>query len=381
MNTIFDYLKWRGDLTFDIDPVNEVDNLIFSCLAYLKCDDYVSNLFLNGGISLAQLYDKMSLIMEPIELASYYIPEKIVALLKQAANTKRFGSIKLIAYINIVNPQISKQFSAVTFVLPSDTYFIAFRGTDNSFAGWKENMYMSYKEEVEAQKHSVEYVKEAMSQLKGKFYLGGHSKGGNLAIYASTFLDLEQRSRIVGVYNNDGPGLQAKCLEREAHQSMMSRIHTFIPKSSIVGRILEHGDAYKVVESAGKVIFQHDAFLWEINGPSFVYEKELSKNSDRIDQTIRLWLANISPTQREKFIEALFEIIEGTGVYTFSALNQDKLKSLELMNEKYKCLDPEAKSVLKKTLIIMLNESRKVFQQSINNEIEHKVSLFKKSDV
>jgi hypothetical protein len=371
MANILDYLDWRGDLSFASDSFNEVDNLILSNLSYLKLDGSVPHEINDSKITLLDLANKfMASKQPPSEYVNYYFPEKIAELLLRAAKTARFQNINLFGYVNRVDHQISNQFSAVIFSIACDEYFIAFRGTDNTIAGWKENLRMSFIDEVLAQKQAASYVNCIISNLKGRFYLGGHSKGGNLAVYAATHIKSEIRDKVLNIYNNDGPGFHKSIIESEGYQSVADKVNTIIPKSSVVGMLLEHGENFKVIDSSGYGILQHDAFLWEVKGPNFVYNGELSKNCRDFDNTIRLWLDNLSIEQREHFIDALFEIIQVTGAQTFNELSKEKLKVIDGMINKYRSMDSETQLLLKKTIVTLLNEGQKVYSKSIGEKID-----------
>jgi hypothetical protein len=371
MANIIDYLDWRGDLSFASDSFNEVDNLILSNLSYLKLDGSVPHEINDSKITLLDLANKfMASKQPPSEYVNYYFPEKIAELLIRAAKTARFQNINLFGYVNRVDHQISNQFSAVIFSIACDEYFIAFRGTDNTIAGWKENLRMSFIDEVLAQKQAASYVNCIISNLKGRFYLGGHSKGGNLAVYAATHIKSEIRDKVLNIYNNDGPGFHKSIIESEGYQSVADKVNTIIPKSSVVGMLLEHGENFKVIDSSGYGILQHDAFLWEVKGPNFVYNGELSKNCRDFDNTIRLWLDNLSIEQREHFIDALFEIIQVTGAQTFNELSKEKLKVIDGMINKYRSMDSETQLLLKKTIVTLLNEGQKVYSKSIGEKID-----------
>lgn len=371
MANILDYLDWRGDLSFASDSFNEVDNLILSNLSYLKLDGSVPHEINDSKITLLDLANKfMASKLPPSEYVNYYFPEKIAELLIRAAKTARFQNINLFGYVNRVDHQISNQFSAVIFSIACDEYFIAFRGTDNTIAGWKENLRMSFIDEVLAQKQAASYVNCIISNLKGRFYLGGHSKGGNLAVYAATHIKSEIRDKVLNIYNNDGPGFHKSIIESEGYQSVADKVNTIIPKSSVVGMLLEHGENFKVIDSSGYGILQHDAFLWEVKGPNFVYNGELSKNCRDFDNTIRLWLDNLSIEQREHFIDALFEIIQVTGAQTFNELSKEKLKVIDGMINKYRSMDSETQLLLKKTIVTLLNEGQKVYSKSIGEKID-----------
>ncbi len=368
---IFDYLDWRGDLTFEQDGLNEVDNLIFSVLAYLDNSGIVPLESEGGSISLAKAsegYRKIYGYEFPNGGSNPFFRE-IPKLLFKAASSIRFKDIQLSNYINLVDYELSNQFSATVFSLDGEKHFIAFRGTDNTLAGWKEDFQMSFRDEVKAQRDAVIYTGKVMSSFQGDFYLGGHSKGGNLAVYAAAAMKPVLQERIIGVYNNDGPGFMSHVIEGEGYQNILQRIHTFVPKSSVVGLLLEHGEDYITVNSNGLSFMQHNPLLWEVRGKHFVYEKGLTKGSKNLNQTVRLWLNQLSMEERAEFVDALFDIVEASGAMTVNDLSQNKLSLANEMIKSYKNLDPVAKSHLKNVLKTFIEKSQKVWISSFEKDV------------
>ena len=278
---IFDYLEWRGELPMNQCPFNEVDNLILCQLAYAKFDGILPDKF-NHSMELkqaAEMYDKMK--SEDAVLFDNKDGECFYRLL---ISSERFSSMKICGYVNHVDADEQKQFSAMTFGLNDGTYYVAYRGTDNTLVGWKEDLNMSFMSPIPAQEEAVRYLERAAKELPGrpKFRVGGHSKGGNLAVYASQFCSDRTRRYILDVYNNDGPGF------RKEFKSLAERIHTFVPQSSIVGMLLEYEEPYTVIHSSSiSGILQHNPFTWEVLGPRFVYEEDTDKFSQYIDRTLK----------------------------------------------------------------------------------------------
>lgn len=373
MQNLFDYLEWRGDLSFTQDGFNEVDNLMFSVLAYIKFDGIVSE---ETGADPIPLFKAARQFSE-----KKYKPNKdpflkrTPDLLYKAAQSERYRNIKLSYYVNQVDYENSKQFSAVVFSIDNDLHFIAFRGTDDSIIGWKEDFLMSFMDPVQAQNQAVVYTKSIIGNLSGIFYLGGHSKGGNLAVYAATHADETIRERITGVYNNDGPGLHAKIIRSEGYKRALHKIITFVPKSSIIGMLLEHGEECKIVGSRAASFMQHNAFTWEVKGTNFVYEKGLTKYSLSINAAVRAWLNQVSVEEKAQFVDALFNIIQATGARTIDDLSKEKLVMAVSMIKTYKNMDDLAKSNLKKFVEIFFKESRTAIKDSISADLN---SLFLK---
>jgi Protein of unknown function (DUF2974). len=224
MQNIFDYLNWRGDLSFARDSFNEVDNLVMSVLAYVEFDGIVPRETDRGAISLSKVAERLSKKMaQPSPLDNNPFFSQIPGLLIKTAQSIRYKNIKLSGYVNQIDYEQSKQFSAVVFSMNSNQHFIAFRGTDDTLIGWKEAFQMSFMHEVPSQKQAVIYMERIISSLAGDFYLGGHSKGGNLAIYAATHATENIQDRIIGVYNNDGPGFHINVIQRKGYKKYWTK--------------------------------------------------------------------------------------------------------------------------------------------------------------
>jgi hypothetical protein len=378
MANILDYLEWRGDLSFSKDGFNEVDNLILSVLAYVEYEGLVTETAGGPGTPLSDVADYYK-THEFKSTAFYENPffKQIPQLLQKAAEAERFRETVLSGYVNKIDHENSNQFSALVFSIEPGLHFIAFRGTDDTIAGWKEDFEMSFMEEIPAQIQAAEYLESVASELDGRFYIGGHSKGGNLAVYAAIHCPATLRDRIEVVFNNDGPGFRADVLQSEGYQSVMDRIYTYVPKSSIVGMLMEHGEEHKVVASSGIGIMQHNALNWEVKGPAFVYENELTKSSRDLDKALRVLMSNLSIENKANFVDAFFDIIQATGALTLSELSREKLNSIDTMVKTYKNMDPSQQDMLKGTIETYIRERQKVFRKSISEGID---SLFSRKN-
>lgn len=369
MYNIFDYLRWRGDLSFAQDGLNEVDNLILSTLAYIEFDGIVPFEESSERILLSEIAEQAYAAIDfsaPRAKNQFFL--QITRLLTEAAATKRFGSLQLSRYINRIDQENSEQFSAIVFSISDDLHYIAFRGTDDLLVGWKEDFQMSFMDEVQAQKDAVAYVRHIIPSMEGRFYLGGHSKGGNLAVYTAVTMK-EAYHRMIAVYNNDGPGFQDKFLESPGYHQMLPKIHTIVPKTSVVGILMEHLEDYVVVNSNQKGIGGHSSFAWEIIGNHFVYKPGLKRSSIILNRTIHQWLSKIAVEERAAFVEELFEIIYSSGLVTVSGIAEDKLLAANLMLKAYKNMRPEAKRMMKRLISLFIEEGQKVFISSLEEDI------------
>ena len=217
MANIEDYLVWRGDLSFSADPFNEVDNLILAQMAYVDFDGVVSVPGETKPLTLAEVNEAYHQIHTEEELrARKTFISSAPFLMEKAAKTARFGSILLTDYVNIVSVEAQEQMAVLTYLLPDGTSYVAFRGTDDTVVGWKEDFNLSYMDETLGQKHAVEYMNLCFADNHRPLRVGGHSKGGNFAVYASAFCDPSIRTQIREVYTNDGPGLLDSLTETDA---------------------------------------------------------------------------------------------------------------------------------------------------------------------
>ena len=341
MANIFEYMNWR-DLKLKQVEFNEIDNLILARLAYFPFDGYLKE---GEEITIKEAYQRY----QELGTTGRILQEEDIDLYPILANSTRFGNMILTGYINKIDPFQEKQFSAITILMEDNTMYVAYRGTDNTIVGWKEDFNMSFSELVPAQTDSVAYLEKVAKQYKRKIRVGGHSKGGNLAVYAASFCKPEVQKRIINVYNNDGPGFCDKVIASQEYQNILGRVHTYIPQTSIIGRLLNHEEETTILKSTQTGIMQHDLYTWQVLGGEFVKD-ELTNSSEFIDKTVTNWLKEVSPEQREKFIDTLFEILNATQAETLSDISSKVFSNAKTMVKTYQNLDSETKKIMIKTL-------------------------------
>jgi hypothetical protein len=357
MGTLFDYLDWRGDLTFEQCELGEVDSLILSLVSYLDFYKIVPAspaakglTFLAAAKRYAQRHkgegNNIGLIM----------PHETVTVTTRAARTARFGSLRLLGHVNIVDDNIQSQFSATTFLSGQNNCFIAFRGTDDTIIGWKESFNMSFLCPIPAQDFAAQYLHHiAEAHPHRRIYLCGHSKGGNLAVYAAVKAEPRVKERIVAVYNNDGPGFNCDFIKSEEYLSISSKIRTLVPQSSVVGMLLEHEECYEVVRSNQVGLLQHNGFSWEVMGNRFIHTDSVTDESKHIDMTLKQWLSELTIEERKHIIDAVYEILSSTNAKTLTELNAEKLKVIKAWNT----LDTEAKTIVKRLIKLVIKTTKK----------------------
>lgn len=317
---IIDYLKEWGRYSFTQRPFNEADNLVLCQLVYLNYEGFVPELHRRSvpvSIRSIQEHPDRDRIFE-----GYWYRENNKELFSLAAASRRFGSLKLDFYVNIINEDQETQFSAMTCILGDKSVYLAYRGTDATIVGWKEDLNMAFSKPLHSQKIAVEYMNKAASYISGDFYAGGHSKGGNLAVYAAMNCSPEIRSRLIRVFSNDGPGFRPE-IRRQGHfEEIEQRISKFIPRSSLVGMILEDHGEYEIVESRAIGMLQHNTYTWKIEEGSFVRAKNMAGAKIVRDTALNEWILSLSEEEIHAFVDTLYEVVcasQASNVFEFGA--------------------------------------------------------------
>ena len=360
MANVCDYVRWRGDLTLEQSEFNEIDNLILARFSYFPFDKIIRENEIATIKELSRRFSNQDVTKLPI------LWKDDVELFPLMGNSKRFGGMLATQYINKIDAEQEKQFSAITVLMPNDIIYVSYRGTDNTIVGWKEDFNMSFKSHIASQISAKQYLEEIAKEYpSSKIIIGGHSKGGNIAVYAATFASKEVKDRIINVYNNDGPGFCEDVIETPEYQEILSRVHTYIPQSSIIGRLMNHKEKYTIVESVQKGIMQHDLYSWQVLGKEFVTLKKLTNESEFIDKTIKDWLENVEPEKREQVIDAVFEILNTTEAQTMKELKANWFANAKTILGTYKNIDNDTKEMVWQTV----NELLKVAKNNIFEEL------------
>ena len=351
MGNILDYLAVWGNLSLEDTYFNDVDALILCRLSYIPFDKIVPS-----GSSLISLKTACQpfLRIRTLRKPGAYPTQNDRLLLGALSKSRRFGQMYLTRYKAVTDPVEEKQFAALTVLTGDGQAFLSYRGTDDTLVGWKEDFNMSFLSPVPAQEEAVRYLETVAYDLPFPLRLGGHSKGGNLAVYAAAFAPPFVQRRITAVYNNDGPGFPASVLEGNAYQAIREKIRTFVPQSSIIGMLLEHEKNYMVVKSSQKGLLQHDLYSWEVENGTFVYLKELSGRSQFFNRTLREWLSALTPTQREKLVDGLFELLLATDAETVSDLTSGWLVKAGEVLEEVQNIDPDMKKMIHQVLGLLV---------------------------
>ncbi len=304
---LLDYLLWRGDIDFSTDPWNEVDSLVFATIAYANFGE--NTLHLANALSFNDLYRDDVLKKIPQDKSKPMYEDRMY-LLELMAQSRRFQAVRVLDQVNTVDEDRNIQFSAVTFDVQSVGTVIAYRGTDPSLVGWKEDFMMSYETPVPAQTSALDYLKRIADQCPGDLYLTGHSKGGNLVLYSAACAPEEIQDRLHSVFSFDGPGLDDVTMKSEGYQRICDRISSVIPSQSVIGLLLNYHPNYRVVDAVESFLWQHNPFTWKISGRQFVTVDTVTPGSQVLDQSVHEWLEECTREQRETLVNSLFSILE-----------------------------------------------------------------------
>ena len=364
MDDIYTYMKFRGDLDMKNHPLNEVDALIFSELSYIHFENIVPTIGDKGTIALTEAAKKY-IPKEGKESIFYTRYEK---LLEKMAECPRYAELQLSNYVSVMDEKERQQFSAIHIQINPFLTFIAFRGTDETLVGWREDFDMSYKMPVPAQISAVEYVNRTTKGLFQKYYIGGHSKGGNLAIYSGVFCDSGLQNNIKGIYNFDGPGFHKKITDNEAYLKIKERIHTFVPEASVVGMLMEHEENYQVVKSYETALMQHEGLSWSIAGTKFETVENVDEFSNGVSITLKSWLEKADYEERKVMVNALFDILEIGGIQDVLDFKDISVQNTTAMIKAAATLPKEQREIISNLIKMWISESKKTVVNAIRGE-------------
>ena len=370
MTTVFDYIRWRGDLSFEVSPLCEIDALIFCELSYIFFDGIVPEGIEDGTVTIkeaAEIFFERNAGKDVITLGEL-VPKEIVDLFRMAAASVRFADVEIGNFVNVIDDETVEQFSAVTFY-PNGKIFVAYRGTDDSIAGWREDFRMAFLTPVPAQRHAEEYLSRAAENFDGRIVIGGHSKGGNLALWAALNASDAIAERIDKIYNFDGPGFLENVWESENYARIADKIRTVIPSGSVVGLLLKYDTNYKVTKSTAKsYLHQHDALTWIVEGRNFVCDADVLPDVKRANDMVGKWIYAMDPEDRRAFVEGFFDILCSTNAKTVTDLAENRTAVLKA----FSTIDPETKAALMTGVKFFLGEGKSSVSEAIRSLIKKK---------
>lgn len=381
MGIIFDYLDQVAyDSIYDT-PFNELDMLMLTEITYLPFDQIVSNQI--APDCTCRLFEAAEKLPQDL---SMLVTKNRLKLLEKIASSTRFKNIKLMGYVNDIDPDVQKQFAAMIFKIKPDSYVLTFRGTDDSIIGWKEDFHMTYMDQVPAQKTAVNYLRKAMDALAGQFILTGHSKGGNLASYAASQIEPEYQERIQIIYSYDAPGLNHSVITSQGYQTISGKIKRYIPQGSIVGMMLETPKQAQIVKSTAiGGLAQHDTFTWQISDQTFVLLDNLNPDSLQVDKTLKNWVDSVSDEELKDFFDLFFGLILDAGISSINDLTKlENFNKILAVFENANALTDEEREMLTRLAKLLVDMRYQSWKDDINllkpaeiqKEIRENISQF-----
>lgn len=362
MPNIIDYVKWRGDLSTEASPFNDIDSLILSQITMINFKGIVPAPFETGRISLRDAADTYFADYERSATSlGKIIPPETKELFFEAGKSERFGKMMLSAYVSYTSIDEETQFAAMTADIGDGSRCVIFRGTDDSLVGWKEDLNLSFMETIPAQTEALRYLEDAASSFKGGIRVAGHSKGGNLSVYAATKADKSIQDRIITVYNHDAPGFSRAFLSSPEHERVEDKIRTIVPQSSVVGMLFENKGEYEIVKSTMSGILQHNPFSWEVLGNDFIKLDSLTEEGQRIAKVMNDWMANATLEEKERFADAFYNILAATEATTLTELYADKYAVVRAIKD----TDKETRNMVFSVIGIIFEEGGRIFRENL----------------
>ncbi len=332
MGTIKDYIKWRGDLEFWQDGFNRIDNLVLSFVSYAEME----NVFSGDAPEVLSIQEIVEVYFEQFfdekSLRDGSIPKDATLTLKEIASTNRYKNIRIRNYINLHDTSRTLQFAAMEFLLPDGTSYIAYRGTDDTVVGWKEDFMLAI-QETAAEKEAIAYINRIAGENERLLRVGGHSKGGHLAVFAAANCEKAIQNRILAVYSNDGPGFMEKTASGDAVKEILPKLTCIVPEESIIGLLMTPLCDPIVVKSTAVAVFQHNPATWCVEGRELVTIAEVSKAARIVEKFIKDNLEKMTEAEWNTFVEELFSVFENAGAQTLTDFRKGGLKSLQAISK------------------------------------------------
>ena len=372
MGNLITYVQQYEAQTFQEKLVTDIDILVLTEIAYLPFDEIVSSSFEEKtAISLNQLGKEFETIKEKEhENNPFMITKERIQLLDVVSKSQRYKDIKVFGFMNDIDDELTKQFAAVCYQWEEESRWIIFRGTDESLTGWKEDFMMTYSDLIPAQTDAIEYLRKQAELFSGSLNISGHSKGGNLSLYASAMQEEDIQHRIQQIYCWDAPGVHRSILNTEGYQRVVSKAKRYIPQDSIVGLMLESQVPYHIIESQGSGISQHSALMWNIEEDHFVELTELTKNSQLTDQTFKQWTEVVSDEDLKLFFDTFFELIFEMGVETVNDVYYNFRMYMRQFFEKAYQMDTEKREILLRVGRLLFQIRYEIWKDTLSISVE-----------
>ena len=360
MDNALDYVAWRGDLDFSTDGFNEVDMLLFSEFVYAPIENFSRSYSATCGTGYTLVSLLQTVYPAPLPKHTSYVFQPRYDLWMTLKTKTRFSDVRLDRFVSNFEPENDKQFAAAVFCCLTEGKKIAvvsYRGTDATVTGWKEDFDMAYKFPIPAQKDAVDFLNDVLKSGYDELFLCGHSKGGNLAMYAGAFCSSSEK--IKGIYSFDGPGLSDQAVGSPKWKAVQPKVHSYIPESSVIGLLLGHTTSPVIVKSDSKSIMQHNPFYWHVLGDSFVRSENTTFSSRFLDGTLHDFLENCTIEQTELLVRTTFEIVQISEAVRVRDIAKGLVVRLPQVKKTISEIPQEDRKVIKEVMRILLGSGGK----------------------
>lgn len=368
MKNMLDYIKEFGHVSFEERAFSEIDALVLTELEYLPLENVVPS-DENGEnfVTVKEIAEYMQEHKQELfDENPMMITEERHEVSQVIADAPRFQSLKFFGVVSEWDKDTTKQFAAVTVEVEPSVRLVVFRGTDETLIGWKEDFLMTYSPLVAAQTDAKEYLAKQASLWDGDLMISGHSKGGNLAIYAAATQEEDVQLRIVDIFCFDSPGLYRSVLETKGYQNIVPLAMRYIPQDSLVGLMLESEVPYVIVKSNATGAMQHSAMTWEIEDGQFIKMEKLTKNSQLNDQTFKKWTESVSDEELELFWNVFFELLFSVGIDTVNDLYGQFMHYVQEFLKAAGNMDEEKRELLTRIALLLVSTRFEVWKDSLD---------------
>jgi hypothetical protein len=326
-----EYAKREGDVPFSRRSLNPIDAAIFTQLTYL---DY--------GLVPADMTPTLATLGEanllPLMTRGLWMQEANDDLLAALVASARFRDVHWASLVRIVNPDAELQFGAMTFELTPGEYFVAYCGTQATLLDWKEDFNMAFMQAVPSQKLAVRYLERRVAEFPGQYFVGGHSKGGNLAVYSMLHSKRSVQAQVQLVFNFDGPGLKETI---PVHVS--AKVRKFVPESTIIGLLLEPDRNFAIVQSNAGGINQHNLLTWRVQRRHFAAAPKLRWSARYTQRAVDAWLAELTPSARQEVLDSLFSVLTASDIDDLNAAGQAFPETAKTVLAQAQTVDPSVR--------------------------------------
>ena len=368
MKNMLDYIKEFGHVSFEERAFSEIDALVLTELEYLPLENVVPS-DENGEnfVTVKEIAEYMQEHKQELfDENPMMITQERHEVSQVIADAPRFQSLKFFGVVSEWDKDTTKQFAAVTVEVEPSVRLVVFRGTDETLIGWKEDFLMTYSPLVAAQTDAKEYLAKQASLWGGDLMISGHSKGGNLAIYAAATQEEDVQLRIVDIFCFDSPGLYRSVLETKGYQNIVPLAMRYIPQDSLVGLMLESEVPYVIVKSNATGAMQHSAMTWEIEDGQFIKMEKLTKNSQLNDQTFKKWTESVSDEELELFWNVFFELLFSVGIDTVNDLYGQFMHYVQEFLKAAGDMDEEKRELLTRIALLLVSTRFEVWKDSLD---------------